>query len=161
MSDSRESPQTCDSKPLVPRNGICKNRIQFGNPETIRENQAMRANLRIDSRESGHLRKIEFGSAPIYESHHIGSVESSCYPEHAPREADRASSFVNCRHTPQMACCRFGLHMRLLTPCPSIHNLRCCFAPPKVVKSSGPIFVHFHRFSLRISWTIKLFCDFF
>ena len=27
--------------------------VQFGNPETIRENQAIRANLRIDSRESG------------------------------------------------------------------------------------------------------------
>ena len=31
-------------------------RPEFGNPETIRENQAIRANLRIDSRESGHLR---------------------------------------------------------------------------------------------------------
>ena len=30
--------------------------VQFGNPETIRENQAIRANLRIDSRKSGHLR---------------------------------------------------------------------------------------------------------
>ena len=29
--------------------------IQFGNPETIRENHAIRANLRIASRESGHL----------------------------------------------------------------------------------------------------------
>ena len=30
-------------------------RVQFGDPETIRENQAIRANLQIDSRESGHL----------------------------------------------------------------------------------------------------------
>ena len=30
--------------------------VQFGNPKTIRENQAIRANLWIDSRESGHLR---------------------------------------------------------------------------------------------------------
>ena len=30
-------------------------RVQFGDPETIRENQVIRANLRIDSRESGHL----------------------------------------------------------------------------------------------------------
>ena len=30
--------------------------VRFSNPETIRENQAIRANLRIDSRESGHLR---------------------------------------------------------------------------------------------------------
>ena len=30
--------------------------VQFGNPGTIRENQAIRANLRIDSGESGHLR---------------------------------------------------------------------------------------------------------
>ena len=29
--------------------------VQLGRPETIRENQAIRANLRIDSRESGHL----------------------------------------------------------------------------------------------------------
>ena len=29
--------------------------VQFRNPETIRENQAIRANLQIDSRESGHL----------------------------------------------------------------------------------------------------------
>ena len=31
-------------------------RDSFGNPEMIRKNQAIRANLRIDSRESGHLR---------------------------------------------------------------------------------------------------------
>ena len=55
MSDSRESPQTCDSQFLAPRNAIRKNGVQFGNPETIRENQRIRANLRIDSRESGHL----------------------------------------------------------------------------------------------------------
>ena len=30
--------------------------VQFESPETIRENQAIRTNLRIDSRESGHLR---------------------------------------------------------------------------------------------------------
>ena len=29
--------------------------VLFGNPDTIRKNQAIRANLRIDSRESGHL----------------------------------------------------------------------------------------------------------
>ena len=32
-----------------------KKEVQLGNPETIRENQAIPANLRIDSRESGHL----------------------------------------------------------------------------------------------------------
>ena len=32
-----------------------KTGVQFGNAKTIRENQAIRANLRIDSRESGHL----------------------------------------------------------------------------------------------------------
>ena len=32
-----------------------KKRVQFRNTETIRENQAIRANLRIDSRESGNL----------------------------------------------------------------------------------------------------------
>ena len=40
---------------LSPRSGIRKNGVQFGNPETIREKQATRANLRIDSRDSGHL----------------------------------------------------------------------------------------------------------
>ena len=40
---------------LVPRNAIRKKGVQFGNPETIRENQAIRANLQIDSHESGHL----------------------------------------------------------------------------------------------------------
>ena len=40
---------------LAPESAIHKERVQFGNPATIRENQAMRANLRIDLRESGHL----------------------------------------------------------------------------------------------------------
>ena len=40
-----------------PRSVIRKKGVQLGNPETIRENQAIRANLRIDSRESGHLRR--------------------------------------------------------------------------------------------------------
>ena len=39
---------------------IRKKRAPFGDPETIRENQAIRANLRIDSRESGHLSSIAF-----------------------------------------------------------------------------------------------------
>ena len=34
----------------------CGARVEFGDPETIRENQAIRANLRIDSHKSGHLR---------------------------------------------------------------------------------------------------------
>ena len=34
---------------------IRKTGVQLGNPETIRENQAIQANLRIDSHESGHL----------------------------------------------------------------------------------------------------------
>ena len=54
-NDSCESPQTCDSQLLALRSAIRNNGVQFGNPETIRENQAIRANLRIDSRESGHL----------------------------------------------------------------------------------------------------------
>ena len=32
-----------------------KKGVQFRNPERIRDNLAIRANLRIDSRESGHL----------------------------------------------------------------------------------------------------------
>ena len=39
---------------FVPRSAIRKNGVQFGNSEPIRENQAIRANLRIDLRESGH-----------------------------------------------------------------------------------------------------------
>ena len=44
-------PQTCDSPFLAPRSAIRKRGVQLRNPET----QAIRANLRIDSRESGHL----------------------------------------------------------------------------------------------------------
>ena len=57
-SDSREWHQTCDSQVLAPRSAIRKKKgVLFGNPETvIRKNQAIRANLQIDSRESGHLR---------------------------------------------------------------------------------------------------------
>ena len=40
---------------FAPRSAIRKKEVQFGNPETIRENQAIRANLRIYSRESGRL----------------------------------------------------------------------------------------------------------
>ena len=48
---------------VVTQNEICyKKGVQFGNRETIRENQAIRANLRIDSRESGHLRPKELVS---------------------------------------------------------------------------------------------------
>ena len=55
-SESRESPQTSDSHVFSPQSAIRKKGVQFGNPETIRKNQAIRANLQIDSRESGHLR---------------------------------------------------------------------------------------------------------
>ena len=58
-SDSRESPQTPAIRlltPPPPGRDSQKKGVQFGNSETIRENQAIRANLRIDSRESGHLR---------------------------------------------------------------------------------------------------------
>ena len=54
-SDSGGSPQTRDTQLLAPCSAIRTKGVQFWNPETIRENQAMRANLRIDSRESGHL----------------------------------------------------------------------------------------------------------
>ena len=48
---------------LAPRSVIRKKGVQFGNPETIRENQAIRA----DSRESGHLshRKWETDFLPL------------------------------------------------------------------------------------------------
>ena len=38
-----------------PRTAIRKRAVQFGDPETIRKNQPIRANLPIDARESGHL----------------------------------------------------------------------------------------------------------
>ena len=41
-----------------PQSAIRKKGVQFGNPEAIRENQAIHANLQIDSRESGHLRSL-------------------------------------------------------------------------------------------------------
>ena len=47
-----------------------KKGVQFGNAEMIRENQKIRANLRIDSRESGHLSLT--GNAE--------EVEKSCHP---------------------------------------------------------------------------------
>ena len=50
-SDSRESSQTCDSQILAPQSAIRREGVQFGKPETIRENQVIHANLRIDSRE--------------------------------------------------------------------------------------------------------------
>ena len=40
-----------------PEARFAKKGVQCGNPETIRENQAIRGKLRIDSRESGHLRR--------------------------------------------------------------------------------------------------------
>ena len=39
-----------------PKRDSQKKGVQFGNPETIRENQAIRANLQIDSREQGLFR---------------------------------------------------------------------------------------------------------
>ena len=51
---------------------IRKKGVRFGNAATIRENQAMRANLRIDSRELGHLSSVtssrKFGQKL---SHHV------------------------------------------------------------------------------------------
>ena len=41
---------------LVPRNAVREKGFQFGSPQALRENQAILANLRIDSSESGHLR---------------------------------------------------------------------------------------------------------
>ena len=41
----------------MPRNAIRKKGVQFGNPKTIRTNQAICADLRIDSSEPGHLRR--------------------------------------------------------------------------------------------------------
>ena len=53
---------------IAPRTAIRKKVVQFGNPKTIRENQATRVNLRIDSRESGHLSPypLSLGGVPFH-----------------------------------------------------------------------------------------------
>ena len=48
-----------------------KKEVQFGNPETIRENRVIRANLRIDSRESGHRSPSE----RVPQNHRQGFIE--------------------------------------------------------------------------------------
>ena len=48
---------TCE-RFLAPPECDSQKGVEFGKPETIRKNQAIRANLRIDSRESGHLRSV-------------------------------------------------------------------------------------------------------
>ena len=40
----------------VPQSAIRKKGVQFGNPQAIRAHQAIRANLQINLRESGHLK---------------------------------------------------------------------------------------------------------
>ena len=51
-----------------------KKGVQFGNPETIRENQAIRANLRIDPHESGHPSSCGC-QAPTLRIPHLGPAE--------------------------------------------------------------------------------------
>ena len=80
-SDSRELPQTSDLQFLTPppRSPIRKEGVQFRNPETIRENQAIRANLRIDLRESGHLSSeiaIEFWHSRWASKSHIAKIDA-------------------------------------------------------------------------------------
>ena len=54
-SDSRESPQTCASHfSASPEAQFAKEGIQFGNPEMIRENRAIRTDLQIDLHESAN-----------------------------------------------------------------------------------------------------------
>ena len=52
---NRLKPATRNFEPPPPPKRDSRKRASNRNPETIRENQAIRANLRIDSRESGHL----------------------------------------------------------------------------------------------------------
>ena len=57
-SDGRSPNRGFAEKTLIfiALNAIRKKKgVQFRNPQAIRENRAIRANLRIDSRESGHL----------------------------------------------------------------------------------------------------------
>ena len=63
-----------NSQFLASRSAIRKKGVQFGNPGTICENQAIRANLRIDSRESCHLRFGKLSLAPEVLQNHWGSV---------------------------------------------------------------------------------------
>ena len=78
-SDSHESPQTCDSRFLAPKCDSQKG-VQFGNPEnSILEDQAIRANLRLDSRKSGHLSRRMIGKSSTFCSlcaRHLRSVRA-------------------------------------------------------------------------------------
>ena len=64
-------------KIFVPRNVTRKKGVHFGNPQTIRANQPIRENLRIDSRESGHLSfrilRCTFGVSGFREAAGLGN----------------------------------------------------------------------------------------
>ena len=56
LCDLRKSPQTCDSQFLCPdERRFARKGFSSETPEAIRANCLIRANLRIDSRESGHV----------------------------------------------------------------------------------------------------------
>ena len=56
---------------LAPRSAVRKKGVQFGNPGAIRENQAIRVNLRIDSHESGHLSSLPLDRNSLYRDSHL------------------------------------------------------------------------------------------
>ena len=62
LGDSRESPQTCDSQFFGAPKRDSQKGVQFGNPAAIR------ANLGIDSRESGHLSNVLGSFTPLIET---------------------------------------------------------------------------------------------
>ena len=70
---NRTKPAICIS--LVARDAIRKKGVQSGNPETIRVNQAIRANLQIDSHESGHLSSCGLKAGPCEWVRHMGVLE--------------------------------------------------------------------------------------
>ena len=55
LAKDRGAPRMAVPTTTHPVPQLMPSEVQFGNPETIRENQVIRADLRFDSRESGHL----------------------------------------------------------------------------------------------------------
>ena len=88
-----------DSQCFSPLKRDSQKGVQFGNPETIRENQTIRANLRIDSRESGHL------SLQVYQRERIHLLFGN-FPCILPKEGNERNRLggatPNCRFLRQI-----------------------------------------------------------
>ena len=72
-------------KCLVPKRDSQGGGVQLGNPETIRENQAIRAHLRIDSRESGHQSTVQLKWSRVAPA---GSLKAPLLPDLLSRDKE-------------------------------------------------------------------------